>query len=1630
MPETEQKHKSRKIGDLFSDYKTNSNIEDAEIARMNLLKKINTLEIEMQAKEYIEIKEIWYFEKFLRQRFQFEQVHIKIKYAEGVRKKPIADEWENIVCLMAHKYPLMKPLLLLKSQIEVTENQINVYMKIQGADFLKARKLDRELESVIENIFGKKYIVNIEERINAEEVLKQKEKAKQVQQKAIENVMREAMEAQRMAAEKQAQNSGENMQNNHQQQSHQNPSAQNYEQYPASEMPPIPEGVYNDADYAMPTDADMGYIPEMPENEEPSNIIFGKPSRAKETLFKIKDITSNDSRVTIEGRIVSCECKETKTGKGMLIFEIYDGTGIMNCKAFAKDITEGNEVSEKIQSAKAIKVTGKSGMDAYAGDLTVMANIIIEISDEGMPQLPEEDTSSPLILGNSMNISDPLVKITDLNAESGNVCIDGEILGMEDKETKTGKVILSINIYDGTSTMTCKAFLPGKNAKNIVKRLGKTKAVKLAGRAQMDAFSNELTIMANTIVESTPLPKTTREDKSEVKRVELHMHTKMSAMDAMTSATDLIKRAMSWGMKSIAITDHGVVQAFPEAYHLLGRDNPDMKVIYGVEAYLVPDKEKSVKNPRGQVLNDATYCVLDLETTGISITTEKITEVGIMKVKNGEVIDEFEIFVNPEKPIPQRVVEVTNITDEMVKDAETIDKVFPKILEFVGDSIIVAHNASFDVGFLKHNAKLLGYEFNNTYIDTLPLAKDLFPDLKKYKLGKIADSLGIEVDVAHRALADVDTTVKVFDVMLKKLKDKGINTVDEIDSATKDPEAQKEEFKKQRSYHAIILAKNYVGLRNLYKLVSISHLNYFYKNPRILKSIYKKYSEGLILGSACEAGELYQAIELGKSDEEIENIARDYDYLEIQPIGNNEFLVRNGVVPDREYLKDINRKIVELGEKLGKLVVATCDVHFMDPQDEIYRRILEAGQGYKDADEQAPLYLRTTEEMLKEFEYLGEEKAYEVVVTNTNKVSDMCDRIDPISPEKCPPHIPGCEEDIKNIAYKKAHELYGDPLPEIVQTRLDKELNSIISNGYSVMYIIAQRLVWKSNEDGYIVGSRGSVGSSLVAFMTGITEVNSLQPHYRCPKCKYSEFDDYGVGNGFDLPDKDCPKCGTKMAKDGMDIPFETFLGFNGDKEPDIDLNFSGEYQAKAHKYTEVIFGKGTTFKAGTVGTVAEQTAFGYVKKYYEERNIPINKAEIARISVGCQGIKRTTGQHPGGIIVVPKGREIYEFTPVQHPADDPNSDIITTHFDYHSIDGNLLKLDILGHDDPTVIRMLQDITGVAPTDVPLDDKETMSIFSSTKALGVTPEQIHSEVGTYGIPEYGTKFARGMLLDTHPTTFDELIRISGLSHGTDVWLGNAQSLIEQGIVTLQQAICCRDDIMIYLMKKGLPPDKSFKIMEAVRKGKVAKGKEPKWKDEYIPLMLEHDVPEWYIKSCEKIKYMFPKAHAAAYVTNAFRIAWFKVHIPLAYYAAFFTIRAKAFDAEVMINGKEKVKNKMKEIEMMGNNATPKDKDMYDDLELVLEMYERGLRFLPIDLYKSHATKFQVEGDSLRPPLNSIAGLGNVAAEGIMKARQEEKFMSIDDLKIRSKVGDSVTELLRQFGCLEGMSQSNQLSLFG
>ena len=1300
--------KAKKVGEIFSDYKTNSNLKYAEVRSLNMIKKTNTLQVILYLDEYIEIKEIWYFENFLQQRFQIEHIDVTIQYHEKVEKKAIPEEWKNIIAYMSHKYPLAKPMLLLKSDVEVEANTIHIKMHIQGADFLKAKKTDQELQKTIKNLFGEDYVIDLTEDLSKKEMNEIRENIKNQEAQIIAHIEEENRQH---AIEKENQEI-------------------------------VPE--YHDVDYAPPTDLE-GYIPpeeiDMPSPQE-QEYIMGKPSKAKEKHVKIKDITANDGRVTLEGRIVTTDVRETKSGKGMIIFDLYDGTGTITCKSFAKDYAEGQAVVEKIKTAKAIKTIGKAGLDTYAGDITVIANTILETNAE-LPELPteEEQEDTPLILGSTQNITDPLVKVGDLGVDDGKIALQGEVIFTEDRTLKSGKTLFSFDLYDGTSTITCKAFLEKEKAKRIMKRIQNAKGVKVAGTAQMDTFSNELTVMANTVIETEGLKKQTRQDKAQVKRVELHMHTKMSQMDAMTSAKDLIKRAMQWGMKSIAITDHGVVQAFPEAHKMLGYDNPDMKILYGVEAYLAPDKNEIVTNGKGQDI-DTTYCVLDLETTGFSATTEKITEVGIMKIKNGEILDQFSCFVNPEKHIPQRVTEVTKITDDMVKDAETIEQVFPKILDFIKDSVLVAHNAPFDMGFLKQNAKNLGYDFDFTYLDTLSLAKDLFPDYKKYKLGKIAENLGIKVEVAHRALDDVDTTVKVFNVMMDTLKKRGAKTVDDIDEVSSTEEAKKEEYKKLKTYHAIILAKNYVGLRNLYRLVSLSHLDYFYRKPRILKSLYKKYSEGLILGSACEAGELYQAIELGRTDEEIEAIANDYDYLEIQPTGNNQFLIRREIVKDEEALRDINRKIVDLGEKLNKPVVATGDVHFMDPQDEIYRRILEAGQGYEDADNQAPLYLRTTEEMLEEFSYLGKEKAYEVVVTNTNLIADRCEQISPISPEKCPPHIPGCEQTIKDIAYEKAHELYGDPLPELVQERLDKELDSIIKNGFSVMYIIAQKLVWKSNEDGYIVGSRGSVGSSFAANMTGITEVNSLPPHYRCPNCKYSDFTDYGYKNGFDLPDKACPKCGHALDKDGMDIPFETFLGFNGDKEPDIDLNFSGEYQAKAHKYTEVIFGKGTTFKAGTIGTIADKTAFGYVKKYFEERNIPINRAETQRLASGCTGIKRTTGQHPGGIIVVPKGREIYEFCPVQHPADDPKSDIITTHFDYHSIDQNLLKLDILGHDDPTMIRMLQDITGKDPTKVPLDDKETMSIFSSTKALGVTPEQIHSEVGSFGVPEFGTKFVR------------------------------------------------------------------------------------------------------------------------------------------------------------------------------------------------------------------------------------------------------------------------------------------------
>ena len=1576
----------QKVKDIFSDYQNkNEKINEAEFIKADLYKKSNRLEVCLTSNEKITIEEISHFEDYIINRFKVLNARIEIEYKDATIEQTIEQDWKALVTYMCNKEPMSKAMLC-NSTVSVSNSTICVTLKMKGKDFLCSKKFDKGLEHLAYNLYGKRYKVTFEEEAETSK----EEYEKYIKAQEHEALLHMQEMARREAIEK-------------------------------ANRPTV--SVSEDGQVVASSGESVS------NSDKPEGLIIGKTINIKSKFAAISNINDSTTKVNIEGEITNVTSRDIKNDRVIVSFSVDDGESNIICKAFI-DSNVKNSVLEQLKEGQGVKVDGTAKYDDYANEITIMANNVIKSSfklnkssEPGEEKSGEPEEKSPLIYGRSLNIKTPMMKIIDINNDTDTVCVEGEIISTDTRDIKGDRTIVMFNLYDGTSTMTIKAFVESKKTKEVMGRLKGAKGIKIDGVAKYDNFAKEITIMANTIIETAGKSKAKRMDNAEEKRVELHMHTQMSQMDAVTSAEDLLKRAISWGWKSIAITDHGVVQSFPEAHKFLGKTGADLKVIYGVEAYFVPDKDPSVVYPRKQDI-DGEYCVLDLETTGLSFRTEKITEVGIIKIRNGEVIDEFECFVNPEKPIPQEVVEVTHITDDMVKDAETIDKVIPKIIDFIGDSVLVAHNADFDIGFLKHNFAEYGYSLDNTYIDTLRLAKVIFPDMKRYKLGLIADKLDIVVEVAHRALDDVKTLVAVFNIMIEKLKEKGAKTVDDIDVVfAGDPEA----YKKLPSYHAIILAKDYVGLKNLYKLISYSHLDYFYKKPRILKSLFEKYREGLILGSACEAGELYRAIVAGRPEEDIEAIAKYYDYLEIQPIGNNEYMVRNGTVADDFELQNINRKIVELGERLGKLVVATCDVHFMDPQDEIYRRILQAGQKYDDADFQAPLYLRTTEEMLDEFAYLGEEKAYEIVVTNTNKIADMCDRISPISDEKCPPHIEGCEQTIKDIAYSKAHELYGEELPEIVQSRLDRELDSIIKNGFSVMYIIAQKLVWKSNEDGYIVGSRGSVGSSFVANMTGITEVNSLQAHYRCPNCKYSDFTDYGVKNGFDLPDKDCPKCGNKLAKDGMDIPFETFLGFNGDKEPDIDLNFSGEYQAKAHKYTEVIFGKGTTFKAGTVGTVADKTAYGYVKNYFEERHIPVTSAEIARLSTGCTGIKRTTGQHPGGIIVVPKGREIFEFCPVQHPADDPTSDIITTHFDYHSIDQNLLKLDILGHDDPTMIRMLYDLTGEDPTKVPLDDKETMSIFRSTEALGVTPEQIHSEVGTFGVPEFGTKFVRGMLVDTKPTTFAELISISGLSHGTDVWLGNAQELINQGIVTLSEAIGCRDDIMVYLMKKGLEPNHAFKIMETVRKGKALKDPE-KWA-EYVQIMKDHDVPEWYIKSCEKIKYMFPKAHAAAYVTNAFRIAWYKVHRPVAYYTAFFSIRADGFDYDLMCNGKEKVINKMREIDMAGNAALPKDKDMYPVLELVLEMYERGIKFLPVDLYKSDATKFQIEDGMIRPPLNSVPGIGTVAAISMQAAREEEKFMCIDDLQLRGKVGKSVIEVLQKVGCLKGMTQSNQMSLF-
>lgn len=1240
------------------------------------------------------------------------------------------------------------------------------------------------------------------------------------------------------------------------------------------------------------------------------------------------------------------------------------------------------------------------------------------------------------------NFEDEPISLDQVVSEMGEITIHGKIINFDTREIRNEKTILLFAVSDFTDTITVKMFARNEQLPELLGELKKGVFVKIKGITTIDKFDGELTIGSVTGIRKSSDFTVSREDLSPRKRVELHCHTKMSDMDGVSEVKDIVKRAHDWGHPAIAITDHGVVQSFPDANHYietLDKDDP-FKILYGVEGYIVDDLTNIAVNAGDEDLS-GTYIVFDLETTGFSAIKDKIIEIGAVKVVNGKIVDRFSTFVNPRRPIPFEITKLTSITDEMVMGSPDIEVVLPEFLEFVGDGVLVAHNAGFDVGFIEQNCRYQDITPHFVYVDTVALARVLLPALSRYKLNTVAKALGISLENHHRAVDDAAATAEIFIKFVQMLKERNITTLRDINQfGDMNPNA----IRKMPTHHVIILIQNDIGRYNLYQLVSQSHITYYSRRPRIPKSALNKHREGLIVGSACEAGELYQSILEGKSPEFIARLADFYDYYEIQPLGNNKFMLESTKHPSinsMEDLQDINRQIVELGEKFKKPVVGTCDVHFLDPEDEVYRRIIMAGKGFNDADEQPPLYLRTTEEMLEEFEYLGAAKAREIVIDNPNKICNMIEKISPINPNKCPPVIENSEQDLRDICYNRAHEIYGPDLPAPVSERLEKELNSIISNGYSVMYIIAQKLVWKSNEDGYLVGSRGSVGSSFVATMAGITEVNPLSPHYYCPKCYYNDFysDEvkaFAGGCGFDMPDKVCPDCGGQLIKAGFDIPFETFLGFKGDKEPDIDLNFSGDYQAKAHKYTEVIFGEGHTFKAGTIGTLADKTAFGYVKNYYEERGHRKRKCEIDRITQGCTGIRRSTGQHPGGIVVLPHGHDINEFTPVQHPANDMETDIVTTHFDYHSIDHNLLKLDILGHDDPTMIRTLEEyITSDAmdneynkdnpfiATNIPLDDKDVLSLFHDTSALKIKPEDIDGcKLGCLGIPEFGTDFVIQMVQDAKPQTLSDLIRISGLSHGTNVWLGNAQELVKSGKATISTCICTRDDIMSYLINKGVDSALSFTIMESVRKGK---GLKPEWET----AMKEKDVPDWYIWSCKQISYMFPKAHAAAYVMMAYRIAYCKINYPLAYYGAYFGIRANAFSYEIMCQGKEKLNYYIKDYKRRADSLSNKEQDVMKDMKIVQEMYARGFEFIPLDIYKAKAARFQIIDGKLMPPLSSIEGMGEKAAEAVEEASKDGPYLSLDDFRQRTKVSKTVIDFMADLGLFGNLPQSNQLSLF-
>ncbi len=1240
------------------------------------------------------------------------------------------------------------------------------------------------------------------------------------------------------------------------------------------------------------------------------------------------------------------------------------------------------------------------------------------------------------------NFDDEPITLDQVVAEMGEITFHGKIINFDTREIRNEKTIIIFAVTDFTDTITVKMFAHNDQLTAILGELKKGAFVKIKGVTTIDKFDGELTIGSVTGIKKIGDFTVSRKDLSPLKRVELHCHTKMSDMDGVSEVKYIVQRAHDWGHPAIAITDHGVAQAFPVANHYietLDKDDP-FKIIYGVEGYVVDDLTEIAVNAGEQSLDD-TYIVFDIETTGFSSIRDRIIEIGAVKVVNGEIVDRFSTFVNPERPIPFEITSLTGITDEMVMGAPAIGTVLPQFLEFAGDGVLVAHNAGFDVGFIEQNCREQGLNDRFIYVDTVALARVLLPTLSKYKLNIVAKALNISLENHHRAVDDAGATAEIFVKFVEMLKKDQVTTLKEVNRYG---DRNVNAIRKMPTHHIIILAKNDIGRYNLYQLITESHLTYYARRPRIPKSLLNEYREGLLIGSACEAGELYQAVLERRSTEQIAKLADFYDYYEIQPLGNNRFMIESSRIPDvtsDEDLKRLNREIVELGEKFGKPVVATCDVHFLDPDNEVYRRIIMAGKGFDDADSQPPLYLRTTEEMLEEFSYLGAAKAREIVIDNPVKIAGMVEKISPVNPNKCPPVIENSDQELRNICYRKAHEMYGEDLPLQVSERLEKELNSIISNGYAVMYIIAQKLVWKSNADGYLVGSRGSVGSSFVATMSGITEVNPLSPHYYCRHCHYSDFESdevraYAGGCGFDMPDKDCPVCGEPLEKAGFDIPFETFLGFKGDKEPDIDLNFSGDYQAKAHKYTEVLFGEGHTFKAGTIATLADKTAYGFVKNYYEEHEQRKRRCEIERITEGCTGIRRSTGQHPGGIVVLPHGHDINEFTPVQHPANDMECGIITTHFDYHSIDHNLLKLDILGHDDPTMIRTLEDyITSDAmdneynadnpfiATEIPLDDEKVIELFHGTEVLGIKPEDIGGcKLGCLGIPEFGTDFVIQMVEDTKPQTLSDLIRISGLSHGTNVWLGNAQELVKSGKATISTAICTRDDIMTYLINQGVESALAFTIMESVRKGK---GLKPEWED----AMKEKGVPDWYIWSCNKISYMFPKAHAAAYVMMAYRIAYCKINYPLAYYAAYFGIRADAFSYEIMCQGKEKLDYYIKDYKRRSDSLSKKEQDVMKDMKIVQEMYARGFEFIPIDIYRAKAKMFQIIDGKLMPSLASIEGMGDKAAEAVEEASKDGPYLSLDDFRQRTKVSKTVIDLMQELGLFGNLPQSNQLSLF-